>query len=224
MSAAPEPAGAPGAQHHRLTERGRERRAQLVDFASRRFAERGYHPTSVAEIVDGIGVGKGVFYWYFCSKEELFLEILRGAQRSVRRRQQAAIAGEPDPVRRIELGIRATLAWLGDHRHLFVLTQFAATEERFAPLLADGEAVAVADVVRHVADGIAAGRVRRADPVALAQAMIGVTNQLARTMLFERGEGAETVADAAVAFCLDGLCGATTPWARAPAETDAPDS
>src|SRR3546814_263494 len=33
-------------------------------FATSRFAEQGYHPTSVSEIVAGLGVGKGVFYWY----------------------------------------------------------------------------------------------------------------------------------------------------------------
>jgi AcrR family transcriptional regulator len=40
--------------NRRLTERGRERRRQLMEFATRRFAEGGYHPTSVAEIVTGL--------------------------------------------------------------------------------------------------------------------------------------------------------------------------
>ena len=51
--------------NRRLTQRGRERHRQLMDYATARFAESGYHPTSVAEIVTGLGVGKGVFYWYF---------------------------------------------------------------------------------------------------------------------------------------------------------------
>ena len=65
-----------------------------MDYAARRFAENGYHPTSVAEIVQGMGVGKGVFYWYFSSKEELFAEILRDAQHDLRRRQQHSIGDE----------------------------------------------------------------------------------------------------------------------------------
>ena len=100
--------------NRRLTQRGRERRHQRMTYATARLAENGYHPTSVAEIVQGLGVGKGVFYWYFASKEELFLEILRDAQRQLRRRQEQAIADEPDPVHRIELGIRASIAWFDE--------------------------------------------------------------------------------------------------------------
>src|SRR3954471_14115587 len=113
----------------RLTARGRQRRRQQMDHVTSRFAENGYHPTPVAEIVSGLGVGKGVFYWYFSSKEELLLEIMKEAQTDLRRRQQQAIGDEPDPVRRIELGIRASMAWFDEHRHLFNLFQFAATEE-----------------------------------------------------------------------------------------------
>ncbi|HUF32725.1 MAG TPA: TetR/AcrR family transcriptional regulator [Acidimicrobiales bacterium] len=191
----------------KLTPRGRARREQLLREAARRFAERGYHPTSVADVVEGLGVGKGVFYWYFSSKEELFLEILREAQHELRRVQQAAIGDEPDPVRRIERGIRASMAWLDDHRELFNLFQFAATEERFAPAMQRGQDVAVADAVRHVKDGMVEGRMRDGDPEILTHAILGVTNHLARVFLHDRGVASDEVADAAVAFCLDGLLG-----------------
>src|SRR5687767_13260282 len=180
----------------RLTPRGRERREQLMAYAVARFAENGYHPTSVAEIVSGLGVGKGVFYWYFSSKEELFLEILREAQHDLRRRQQHVIGDEPDPVRRIELGIRASMAWFAEHRNLFNLFQFAATEDRFAPQLRVGQEVAVADAVRHVKDGIVEGRIRDGDPELITHAILGVTSYLARTFIFERGENGDEVSDA----------------------------
>ena len=191
--------------NRRLTQRGKDRRRQLMEHAAKRFAENGYHPTSVAEIVQGMGVGKGVFYWYFSSKEELFLEILRDAQQDLRRRQHQVIGDEVDPVRRIELGIRGTMAWLTENRQLLTLFQFAASEERFAPTLRRGQEVAIADVVPHVKEGIVAGRIRDTDPLVLTHAIVGVTNHLARAFIFERGESAEEVADAAVAFCLEGL-------------------
>ena len=121
-----------------------------MDFAAHRFAENGYHPTSVAEIVPGLGVGKGVFYWYFESKEELLLEILRDAQNGLRRRSSRPSATSPTrPAHR------------GRHPRLDALVArapppphfaFAATEERFAPALRKGEQIAVADAARHVSE------------------------------------------------------------------------
>jgi len=184
-----------------------------MDYAGRRFAENGYHPTSVAEIVQGMGVGKGVFYWYFSSKEELFLEILREAHHQLRKIQQQAIGDEPDPLRRIELGIRASMDWLADHRHFFTLFQFATSDERFGPASRRAQDVAVGDVVRHVKEGIVSGRIRDTDPLSLAHAILGVTNNLARTFIFERGDDATDVADQAVAFCLAGLAPAPAPAA-----------
>ena len=189
----------------RLTPRGKDRRRQLMDFAARRFAENGYHPTSVAEIVSGLGVGKGVFYWYFSSKEELMLEILKESQQELRRRQQQAIGDEPDPLRRIALGIEASMVWFEENRHLYNLFEFARTEERFATAMRRGQDVAVGDLVRHVKEGIVEGRIRDGEPLMLSHAVLGVTSQLARTFVHERGESGEAVAEHAIAFCLDGL-------------------
>lgn len=189
----------------RLTQRGKERRQQLMDFAAARFAQNGYHPTSVAEIVQGLGVGKGVFYWYFDSKEQLFVEILRDAQHSLRKSQQQAISNEDDPVRRIRLGIRASMQWSADHRDVNQLIQFAITDERFIAAIRKGQEVAVADAMRHISEGIERGQIRDADPLMLAHAVLGVTTHLARVFIHQRNDPYDEVADAAVSFILDGL-------------------
>ena len=176
-------------------------------YAASRFAENGYHPTSVADIVSGLGVGKGVFYWYFDSKEELFREILRDAQTDLRRRQHQAIADENDPVRRIEVGIRTSIRWSAEHPDHHALLRFAATEERFLPALRKGEEIAIADIVTHVKEGIAQGRIRDADPEMIAHAMLGVTAQLVRVYLHGRNEDPDLVADMAVTFVREGLQG-----------------
>jgi len=189
----------------RLTQRGKERRQQLMDYAAARFAENGYHPTSVAEIVQGLGVGKGVFYWYFDSKEQLFVEILRDAQQSLRRAQQQAISDEDDPVRRIELGLRASMRWSAEHRDVNQLIQFAMTDERFLPAMRKGQEVAVADAMRHISEGVERGLIRDSDPLMLAHAVLGVTTHLARVFIHQRHDPADEVADAAVSFILEGL-------------------
>ena len=197
--------------NRKLTQRGRDRRHQLMEYAAARFAEGGYHPTSVADIVDGLSVGKGVFYWYFSSKEELLLEILAEGQLSLRRAQQEAIEGLDTPLARIEAGIRRSIVWLADNRTHVQLIQFAATEERFEPHLRRGGEVAVADLAKHVKEGMADGSIVDGDPIVISHAILGLTNHLVRIFVFGRGEPTTTVADAAVDFCLGGLRGAIVP-------------
>jgi len=189
----------------KLTQRGRERRDQLITCAARLFAERGYHPTSVSDIVEALGVGKGVFYWYFSSKDELLSELLKSSNHSLRKRQQEAIGDETDPVRRIELGIRASLEWFQAHRDYFSIIAFAATDETFAPVLRRNREIAIADTIRHLKDGIVEGRIVDQDPEMLAHGIHGVVSELTRRYLIERSEPVERVADLAVAFCLRGL-------------------
>lgn len=175
--------------------------------AAHLFARQGYHPTSVADIVESLGVGKGVFYWYFSSKEELLEEILKASHHDLRRRQQAAIAGEADPLRRIEAGIHASMRWFDEHREYFTILQFAATDERFAPVLRHNREIAIADTTRHLKEAIVEGRVADTDPELLAHSIHGVIEALTRRFLVERDEPLDAVAGAAAAFCLHGLRG-----------------
>lgn len=190
-----------------LTQRGEERRRQLVEYATSRFAENGFHPTSVAEITEGLGVGKGVFYWYFDSKEDLLRAILIDAQRDLRRRQRAAIADAATPVERIERGIRASMEWAVANRDVFRLFQFAATDERFSGGLRKGESVAIRDAAVHVGDAMAADEIAAGDPVLLSHALLGVHTHLVH--LIHQGvlEPTDEVLDTAVQFCLHGLLG-----------------
>jgi AcrR family transcriptional regulator len=189
----------------RLTARGERRRQQLMAFAVSQFASHGYHPTSVTDIVDGVGVGKGVFYWYFESKEELLRQILAEAQRDLRRVQRQAIADEPDPLRRIEAGITVSVGWLSHNRDRFAVMELARTDEHFAPLIRRGEEQAVADAVPHVRAGMDAGLIRRGDPLVVTHAILGVTNHLARVLLLDQDRPAVEVAEASLTFCLEGI-------------------
>src|SRR5690606_13321555 len=130
---------------------------------------------------------------------------LKEAQTDVRRKQQQAIGDETDPVKKIELGLRASMEWAESHRDYNDLIQFAATESTFVSALRRGQEIAVADVVKHVREGMAQGRIRDTDPDVLAHAMVGVVGHLTRVFIYERGEPADVVAEYAIAFCLEGL-------------------
>lgn len=178
-----------------------------MTFAARRFAENGYHPTSVAEIVEGLGVGKGVFYWYFDTKDELFSAILVEGQRALRRRQRDAISGDLSPLERVRRGVRASIEWAIEEPVLFRLFQFAATDERFAGSLRKGERVAIADAARHIQDAMDAGEIPEADATVLAHAMLGVHTRMVHLVTIGELEPSEDLISTAVEFCVNGITG-----------------
>lgn len=192
----------------RLTQRGEERRRQLMDFASQRFAENGYHPTSVAEIVEGLGVGKGVFYWYFDTKDDLLLAILADGQRELRRRQRDAVADADRPVERIRNGIRASIEWSLERPVLFRLFAFAATDERFAPQLRRGEQIAIGDAAAEIRTAMDAGDIPEGDETLLAHAMIGVHTRIVHLVHTGQLSPSEDLILRTVEFCIHGVTGA----------------
>jgi TetR/AcrR family transcriptional repressor of nem operon len=52
------------------------RREHILNVGARIICEKGYHGTSIRDIVDAVGIPKGSFYNYFASKEEFVVEAL----------------------------------------------------------------------------------------------------------------------------------------------------
>ena len=53
-----------------------ERRSEILDVAQELFFSKGYKQTSVRDIIDGVGIAKGTFYYYFSSKIQLLDELV----------------------------------------------------------------------------------------------------------------------------------------------------
>jgi AcrR family transcriptional regulator len=54
-----------------------ERRAQIFEAALDCFQRKGYYLTTMDDIVAESGLSKGTLYWYFESKKDLFVSMLR---------------------------------------------------------------------------------------------------------------------------------------------------
>lgn len=52
-----------------------ERCNEIIETAGKLFEEKGYEQTQVQDIVNEIGVAKGLFYYYFKSKDEVMEEL-----------------------------------------------------------------------------------------------------------------------------------------------------
>ena len=49
---------------------------EILDVSEDLFASKGYEKTTVNDILDGVGIGKGTFYYYFKSKEDVMYAVI----------------------------------------------------------------------------------------------------------------------------------------------------
>jgi AcrR family transcriptional regulator len=183
-----------------LTARGAETRSQLERHGTRLFTAQGYHATSVDQIIDSVGVGKGVFYWYFSSKEQFFASLVDEAWRDLRSLQEVVIGDEGDALRRIELYIRATIAWTAENPERARLFPVADSDLRLRALLDKGRREAVSYVQQHLDAGMESGQIPRGDSLMLSVAIRSVLMALFHE--FKEHRTPSEIADATVAFVL----------------------
>ncbi|MCG8592615.1 MAG: TetR/AcrR family transcriptional regulator [Proteobacteria bacterium] len=78
---------------------GRER---LLQAAIRRFAEKGYAATGIADVCAEAGVAKTALYWHYESKEGLLAAVVEAVGNQWIERLQKAVYLEGDPLQRID--------------------------------------------------------------------------------------------------------------------------
>lgn len=77
-----------------------DRRVRIVAAAYRVLAEQGYRATSIKAIARAAGVAPGLIHYYFASKEDLLIEVLRWVAQS----RRSALSGLISSVDRARLG------------------------------------------------------------------------------------------------------------------------
>ncbi len=72
------------------------RRNQILDAATRVFAEKGFHRATIKDIARVAGIADGTIYTYFASKTEVLLAILHRLNESTQREQHFEQGREQD--------------------------------------------------------------------------------------------------------------------------------
>jgi AcrR family transcriptional regulator len=159
-----------------LTAQGAERKQQLLDAASRLFAEQGYASTRVVDIVEAAGVAKGLFYWYFENKEALFRELATEMRHRLRRQQAAAMEEGAPALQRLLEGAVASVRFMAENAPFFSLLE---VEGRNVPdVLRLGSEQHLRDVTALIVEGQSDGTVTDDDPAELlALAVVGTVGQ-----------------------------------------------
>jgi AcrR family transcriptional regulator len=87
------------------------RREEILDVATRIFAQRGYPNTDVQLVADELKVGKGTIYRYFPTKRDLFLAAVDRGMRRLEAQVDAKVEEAKDPLELMSQAVRTYLAF-----------------------------------------------------------------------------------------------------------------
>ena len=71
---------------------------EILEVASRRLREEGYEALSVAAIARELGLAQNAIYWYFPSKDNLFVAALERLLREIAARKPSRTVGEVERI------------------------------------------------------------------------------------------------------------------------------
>jgi AcrR family transcriptional regulator len=135
-----------------------ETRERILEAAVKVFATKGYHDTKVDDIVAESNTSKGSFYFYFPSKQNIFLALVDTFADLLENRLRARLQTETSGMARLDLALRVCLEIFGQYRGLakIALVQAAglghvfeekrrAVNDRFIKIIKSNLDEAVAD-------------------------------------------------------------------------------
>lgn len=162
-----------------LRERYDRRQQEVIDVAARVFAERGYHATSIEDLIEATGLTRGGLYHYIESKVELLFRVVAELLDPLLEQGRAIVAEDEPPVEQLRRLMHAWMDHVESHRaHMFVFQQERRALER-EPQWAEVRASrrAFEELLGAVLDrGEREGAFRLADRRLTLMALLGMVN------------------------------------------------
>ncbi|HNN95432.1 MAG TPA: helix-turn-helix domain-containing protein [Pseudomonadota bacterium] len=189
-----------------------ERRLQILEVARQLFAQRGYHATSIQDLLDRADIARGTFYLHFDSKRAIFDELVDeflARIRSVVRVVDLAPAAPP-PLLQIESNLDRIFSVLQQNRDITRITLLMAEglDAECDAKMADFYG-RVLDLLCHALRlGQQMGLVRACDVSVVAQAALGGLKEVALQWIARRDSSEPElrhVAHEILAYTLHGL-------------------
>jgi AcrR family transcriptional regulator len=184
------------------------RRQEIIEQSARLFAEKGYHGTSISDICEATGLGKGSLYYHIDSKEELLFEIHDAFAKPIYEAGEK-LAADPDltPPEKLRQLSRALLRLVVDYNDyvtVFYREYYTLIGERREAIRKKRKQFE--QVVHTILnDGMESGYFRRIDEV-FVNGFLGMHNY-AYVWYREGRLSPEEVADVFIDTLLDGILG-----------------
>ena len=159
-----------------------ERRQQILATARDLFARRGYHQTTIDDIVDEAGVARGTYYLYYEDKRAVFSDLIDRFSQRLTMAIERIVTGDPArPVdEQVRTNIRAIVGVCLAERAMtkILFTDAAGIDAAFDRKLATFYDAVVQLLTESLRDGQTLGIVRDGEPRVLAYLTLGALKEL----------------------------------------------
>jgi len=149
-----------------------ERKAQIYQAALACFNRKGYHLTTMDDIVAESGLSKGALYWYFKSKRELFLSLFQELMEQYGQAMESLVTSQASAAGKMRAGLAFIRAgfeeiapFFGVMMEAWTLTRHDEDVERLTRKIYEPYVDTVTQIVQ---EGIASGEFRADFPRATA--------------------------------------------------------
>lgn len=155
-------------------------RSRILDAALNVFARKGYHDTSVDEIVEASNTSKGSVYFHFPNKQKLFLALVDKFADLLERRITEAIEHEEIGIARVSAALRACLETFGKYRPLakIMLVQAVGLGSIFESKRLEVHQRFVNLIKQYLDEAIEQGDIAPVDTEVVATAWMGAINEV----------------------------------------------
>ncbi len=186
----------------------KERKKQILDAAMLVFTRHGYDKTRMDDIAQEAGLSKGSLYWYFKSKKDLFLALLKATTGNIEPLGEIG-PGHGSASDRIRLIVNLVREMMGGQEITSIAANFVLQHQHD-----EGVRKAINDVYESylglfadvIRDGIASGEFRDdLDPGHVAGALAAILDGLEIQTLFLPDMDWQTRLDQMVEIFVSGL-------------------
>ncbi|MFC2029180.1 TetR/AcrR family transcriptional regulator [Chloroflexota bacterium] len=181
----------------------------ILDQARYLFFAHGYHGVSIRDIVQACRLSNAALYYHFGSKQNLYLEVIRGFVASVVQPVLEADAGSGSSRERLTAMVLAFSQFMTESRselHMLLRDLTECEGEEIKQLIPEVTGQVLAPFAAVLEDGIAAGEIRPVDVHRISFLLMGMLNSLAaRRMHGPVTESLTEDVDLAISTLFEGI-------------------
>jgi AcrR family transcriptional regulator len=154
----------------------------ILEQARQQFFAHGYHGVSIRDIVQACGLSNAALYHHFGSKQNLYVEVIRGFVASVVQPVQQAEAGRGTSRERLTRMVLAFAEYMSESQsepHMLLRDLTECEGEETQRLIPEVLGQVLAPFAAVLEGGIVAGEIRPVDVDRVSFLLMGMLNSLA---------------------------------------------